>query len=70
MQCFQMPIRGDSMTSLDTLPLMVQAEPVALISPVWIWEIYLGIFSEISSEVEEAIPEETDRLKEQIFALA
>ena len=33
-------------------------EPVALISQAWIWGIFLGTFSEISSEVEEAVAEE------------
>ena len=34
------------------------AEPVALISLAWIWGIFLVTFSEISSEVEEAVAEE------------
>ena len=52
-------IRDASMISLVMQHLMAQAaEPVALISQAWIWGIFLGTFSEISSEVEEAVAEE------------
>ena len=52
-------IRDASMISSVMQHLMAQAaEPVALISQAWIWGIFLGIFSEISSEVEEAVAEE------------
>ena len=52
-------IRDVSMISSVMQHLMAQAaEPVALISQAWIWGIFLGTFSEISSEVEEAVAEE------------
>ena len=52
-------IRDASMISLVMRHLTAQAaEPVALISQAWIWGIFLGTFSEISSEVEEAVAEE------------
>ena len=52
-------IRDASMISLVMQHLMAQAaEPVALISQAWIWGIFLVTFSEISSEVEEAVAEE------------
>ena len=52
-------IRDVSMISSVMQHLMAQAaEPVALISQAWIWGIFLVTFSEISSEVEEAVAEE------------
>ncbi len=53
-------IRDASMISSVMQHLMAQAvEPVALISQAWIWGIFfLVTFSEISSEVEEAVVEE------------
>ena len=52
-------IRDASMISSVMQHLMAQAaEPVALISQAWIWGIFLVTFSEISSEVEEAVAEE------------
>ena len=52
-------IRDVSMISSVMQHLMAQAaEPVALISLAWIWGIFLATFSEISSEVEEAVAEE------------
>ena len=52
-------IRDVSMISSVRQDLMAQAaEPVALISQAWIWGIFLVTFSEISSEVEEAVAEE------------
>lgn len=52
-------IRDASMISSVMQHLMAQAaEPVALISQAWIWGIFLETFSEISSEVEEAVAEE------------
>ena len=52
-------IRDASMISSVMQHLMAQAaEPVALISLAWIWGIFLVTFSEISSEVEEAVAEE------------
>ena len=52
-------IRDASMISSVMQHLMAQAaEQVALISQAWIWGIFLVTFSEISSEVEEAVAEE------------
>ena len=52
-------IRDASMISSVKQHLMAQAaEQAALISQAWIWGIFLGTFSEISSEVEEAVAEE------------
>lgn len=52
-------IRDASMISSVMQHLMAQAaELVALISQAWIWGIFLVTFSEISSEVEEAVAEE------------
>lgn len=54
MQCSVMQRRENSMISLVMRHLMaVPVEQADLIFPVWIWEISLGIFSEISSAVDQ-----------------
>lgn len=55
------PDKNVSMTSSDTQPLTAAwAAEAALISPVWIWATFSGIFSVIySAEVPDAVPPAT-----------
>ena len=48
MPCLAIRKRSASMTSLAMQPLKAAGAEAALISPAWILEIFLEIFSEIS----------------------